>query len=68
MVTDNVMGADALSTALFFMGTIKGLVFIDSLKNTEGLIFGQNKSTKLFQGIKGLANFSLEGFKENLSH
>jgi hypothetical protein len=42
--------------------------FIDSLKNTKGLIVDQNKSPHLFQGMKDLANFSLESFKENLSH
>ena len=68
VVTDTVMDADALSTALFVMGAKKGLAFIDSLKNTEGLIVDQNKSTQLSQGMKDLADFSLESFKENLSH
>ena len=68
VVTDAMMDADALSTALFVMGTKKDLAFIDSLKNTEGLIVDQNKSPHLFQGMKDLADFSLESFKENLSH
>lgn len=68
VVTDTVMDADALSTALFVMGAKKGLAFIDSLKNTEGLIVDQNKSPQLSQGMKDLADFSLESFKENLSH
>ena len=65
---DNMMDADVLSTALFVMGAKKDLAFIDSLKNTQGLIVDQNKSTHLSQGMKGLANFSLENFKENLSY
>jgi FAD:protein FMN transferase len=68
VVTDTVMDADALSTALFVMEEEKGLAFIDSLKNTEGLIVDQNKSPQLSQGMKDLADFSLESFKENLSH
>lgn len=68
VVTGSVMDADALSTALFVMGAKKGLAFIDSLKNTEGLIVDQNKPPQLSQGMKGLADFSLESFKENLSH
>ena len=68
VVTDTVMDADALSTALLVMGAKKGLAFIDSLKNTEGLIVDQNKSTQLSQGMKDLADFSLESFKENLRH
>ena len=67
VVTDTMMDADALSTALF-VNEKKDLAFIDSLKNTEGLIVDQNKSPHLTQGMKGLANFSLENFKENLSH
>jgi thiamine biosynthesis lipoprotein len=68
VVTDTMMNADALSTGLFVMGAKKNLAFIDSLKNTQGLIVDQNKSPHLFQGMKDLANFSLESFKENLSH
>ena len=68
VVTDTMMDADALSTALFVMGAKKDLAFIDSLKNTQALIVDQNKSPHLFQGMKDLANFSLESFKENLSH
>ena len=68
VVTDTVMDADALSTVLFVIGPKKGLAFIDSLKNTECLIVDKNKSPQLFQGMKDLANFSLESFKENLSH
>jgi thiamine biosynthesis lipoprotein ApbE len=65
---DNMMDADVLSTALFVMRKKKDLAFIDSLKNTQGLIVDKNKSPHLFQGMKDLANFSFEIFKENLSH
>ena len=67
VVTDTMMGANTLCTALFVMKK-KDLAFIDSLENTEGLIVDQNKSPHLSQGMKDLANFSLENFKENLSH
>lgn len=68
VITDSVMDADALSTALFVMGAEKGLPFIDSLKNTEALVVDQDKSPHLSQGMENLAGFSLESFKENLSH
>jgi FAD:protein FMN transferase len=68
VVTSTVMDADALSTALFVMGAKEGLAFIDSLKDTEGLLVDQNKKPYLSKGIKNLEGFSLEGFKENLSH
>ena len=68
VVTDTMMNSDALSTVLFLMGAKKDLAFIDFLKNTEGLIVDKNKSPQLFQCMKDLANFSLEIFKENLSH
>jgi FAD:protein FMN transferase len=68
VVTHNVMDTDTLSTALFVMGTKKGLAFIDSLKNTKGLIVHQNKNPQLSQSMENLANFSLESFKENFSY
>jgi thiamine biosynthesis lipoprotein len=68
VVTDTMMVTDALSTALFVMRAKKDLAFIDSLKNTEGLIVNQNKSPYLSPGMEDLANFTLESFKENLSH
>jgi len=66
VVTDTVMDADALSTALFVMGAEKGLAFINSLKNTEGLVVDQHGVLHLSQGMAGLADF--QSFKENLSH
>lgn len=68
VVAETVMDADALSTALFVMGTKKGLALIDNLKSTEGLVMDQDKSIYLSQGMKSLSGFSLENFKENLSH
>ncbi|MBT3366280.1 MAG: FAD:protein FMN transferase [Nitrospina sp.] len=68
VITKTVMDADALSTALFVMGAKKGLAFIDSLKDTEGLIVDQDRSPYLSERMGELENFSLEKFKENLSH
>jgi thiamine biosynthesis lipoprotein len=68
VVTDTVMDADALSTAVFVMGVEKGLAFIDSLENTEGLIIDQDGAPHFSQGMQGLAGFFFESFKENLSH
>ncbi|MBT3924025.1 MAG: FAD:protein FMN transferase [Nitrospina sp.] len=68
VLTNTVMDADALSTALFVMGAKKGLAFIDSLADTEGLIVDQNTSPHLSKRMGELENFSLEKFKEDLSH
>lgn len=68
VVTETVMDADALSTALFVMGTKKGLALIDNLKSAEGLIMAQDKSIHLSRGMKSLSDFSLDNFKENLRH
>ena len=64
VVTDTLMDTDALSTALFVIGTKKACLS----STNEGLIVDKNKSPQLSQGMKDLANFSLESFKENLSH
>lgn len=68
VIADTVMDADALSTALFVMGPEKGLAFINSLKDAEGLLVDKNKVTYLSQGMKGLQNFSLNSLEENVSH
>ena len=68
VVAKTVMDADSLSTALFVMGAKKGLAFIDSLKDAEGLIMNQDKSPHLSQGMADLKNFSLENIAENFSH
>jgi thiamine biosynthesis lipoprotein len=65
VVTETVMDADALSTALFVMGVKKGLAFIDSLENTEGLIIDQDKSLYLSKGMKSLADFSIHNLQKN---
>jgi FAD:protein FMN transferase len=43
VVTDNVVDVDAISTALFVMGTKKGWL----VSTTEGLIVDQNKCSQL---------------------
>ena len=68
VVAETVMDADALSTALFVMGAKRGLAFINSLNDTEGILVDQDKTPYLSQGMEDLADFSLESFKENFSH
>jgi thiamine biosynthesis lipoprotein len=68
VVAETVMDADALSTALFVMGAKRGLAFINSLNDTEGILVDQDKTPYLSQGMEDLAGFSLESFKENFSH
>jgi thiamine biosynthesis lipoprotein len=59
VVTNTVMDADALSTALFVMGATKGLAFINSLRDTEGLIMRHDSPPQLSQGMKSLSGFSI---------
>jgi FAD:protein FMN transferase len=68
VITKTVMDADALSTALFVLGAVKGLALINSLKETEGLLVDKEKVTHLSRGIEDLESFSLKKLKENLSH
>ena len=68
VITENVMDADALSTALFVMGPKKGLALIDSLENTEALFVDPNLLTYSSQGMQALQGFTLNRLKEDLSH
>lgn len=62
VVTQTVMDADALSTALFVLGPEKGIAFINSLENTEGLLVDHNGSLHLSNGMKNLESFSVKNF------
>ena len=65
VVAETVMDADALSTALFVMGAKRGLAFINSLNDTEGLLVDQDKTPYLSQGMEDLQDFSLGNLKES---
>ncbi|MBC8283930.1 MAG: FAD:protein FMN transferase [Nitrospinae bacterium] len=66
VITNNVMDADALSTALFVLGPEKGIALLDSLKDTEGLIVNSNGKVSLSKNMNSLKEFSLK--TENIRH
>ncbi len=65
VVADTVMDADALSTALFILGTIKGIDFINSLDGVEGMIVSNRGYASYSSEFHNIAGFSLKGLKNN---
>lgn len=58
-IANNVMDADALSTALFVLGPEKGIALLDSLRDIEGLVVGTNGKVKLSKNMNSIENFTL---------
>jgi len=52
IISDNTLQADALATAVFVLGPIEGLKLIESLNNTEVLIFDKNGQMYRSNGFK----------------
>lgn len=52
VISDNTLQADALATAVFVLGPIEGLKLIESIKNTEVLIFDTNGQMYRSSGFK----------------
>ena len=65
VVADTVMDADALSTALFILGTKKGIDFINSLERVEGMIVSDRGYASYSSGFHNVSGFSLLGLKNN---
>jgi len=65
VVADTVMDADALSTALFILGTKKGIDFINSLDRVEGMIVSDRGYASYSSGFNKISGFSLQGLKNN---
>ena len=65
VVADTVMDADALSTALFILGTKKGIDFINSLDRVEGMIVSDRGYASYSSGFHNVSGFSLLGLKNN---
>ena len=64
----NVMDADALSTAIFVLGSEKGIALLDSLNDVEGLIVDINEEASISRDMGSVENFSLKSFKEDIRH
>jgi thiamine biosynthesis lipoprotein len=65
VVADTVMDADALSTALFILGTKKGIDFINSLERVEGMIVSDRGYASYSSGFHNVSGFSLLGLKNH---
>ena len=64
----NVMDADALSTAIFVLGSEKGIALLDSLNDVEGLIVDIKKEVSVSRNMGSIEIFSLKSFKKGIRH
>jgi len=60
VISNNVMDADALSTALFILGEKKGLALINSLEGVEGMITSKLNITSYSSDFHKLPKLSLK--------
>jgi FAD:protein FMN transferase len=60
VISDNVMDADALSTALFILGEKKGLALINSLEGIEGMILSKSNTASYSSEFHKLPKLSLK--------
>ncbi len=63
VISNNVMDADALSTALFILGKKKGLALINSLEGIEGMIISKSNITSYSSEFHKLPKLSLKTSK-----
>jgi FAD:protein FMN transferase len=68
VIAKNVMDADALSTAIFVLGSEKGIALLDSLNDVEGLIVNIKEEASISRNIGSIENFSLKSFKKDIRH
>jgi thiamine biosynthesis lipoprotein len=68
VIAKNVMDADALSTAIFVLGSEKGIALLDSLNDVEGLIIDIKKEVSFSRNMGSIENFSLKSFKKSIRH
>jgi FAD:protein FMN transferase len=68
VIAKNVMDADALSTAIFVLGSEKGIVLLDSLNDVEGLIVNIKEEASLSRNMASIENFALKSFKNGIRH
>ena len=64
----NVMDADALSTAIYVLGSEKGIALLDSLNDVEGLIVDIMKEVSVSRNMGSIEIFSLKSFKKGIRH
>ena len=64
----NIIDADALSTAIFVLGSEKDIALLDSLNDAEGLIVDIKKEVSVSRNMGSIENFSLKFFKKGVRH
>jgi thiamine biosynthesis lipoprotein ApbE len=62
------MDADALSKAVFVLGSEKGVALLDSLNDTEGFIINIEGETRVSKNIDSIEGFTLKSFKNGIRH
>ena len=68
VIVKNVMDTDALSTAIFVLGSEKDIALLDSLNDAEGLIVDIKKEVSVSRNMGSIENFSLKSFKKGVRH
>jgi thiamine biosynthesis lipoprotein len=68
VIAKNVMDADALSTAIFILGSEKGIALLNSLNNVEELIVNNNEELSVSRNMASIENFALKSFKNRIRH
>jgi FAD:protein FMN transferase len=68
VIVKNVIDADALSTAMFVLGSEKDIALLDSLNDAEGLIVDIKKEVNVSRNMGSIENFSLKSFKKGVRH
>ena len=61
IIADSVMDADALATAVFVLGSDKGIRLIDSLEGVEGMLVPHSGSILFSRNFKSQPGFVLQG-------
>ena len=67
-IAKNVMDADALPTAIFVLGSEKGIALLDSLNEVEGLIIDIKEEANLSRNMTSIDNFALKSFKDGVRY
>jgi thiamine biosynthesis lipoprotein ApbE len=62
------MDTHALSTAMFVLGSEKGIALIDSFNDVEGLIVDIKKEVSVSRNMGSIEIFSLKSFKKRIRH
>jgi thiamine biosynthesis lipoprotein len=68
VIAKNVMDADALSTAIFVLGSEKGIALLDSLNEVEGLILDIKEEANLSRNMTSIENSALKSFKNGVRY